>query len=148
ARHDRLRAGYRQRQGLPRGEALPLREGPPGGLTAPPAPPGDVHGPGVHCAAVAAAELTIREGGVADLAATFELSERAMHAVAVRQGVVPGDVPLSDARIRSDWLRQRALIEFLAAQPEGRYLLCEGADGLVGYARAVRFGGMEQVTEL
>jgi GNAT superfamily N-acetyltransferase len=97
---------------------------------------------------VAAIELTIREGGVGDLATTFELSERAMHAVAVRQGVVPAGVPLSDARIRSDWLRQRSLIEFLAAQPDGRYLICEGADGLLGYARAVRFGGMEQVTEL
>ena len=95
-----------------------------------------------------AAELSIREGTVADLSATFELSERAMHAVAVRQGVVPEDVPLTDARIRADWVRQRSLIEFLAAQPDGRYVICEGDDGPLGYARAVRFGGMEQITEL
>jgi GNAT superfamily N-acetyltransferase len=97
---------------------------------------------------VNAGELSIREGALADLPRTFELSERAMHAVAVRQGVVPDDAPLTEARIRGDWVRHRPLIEFLAAQPDGRYLVCEGADGLLGYARAVRFGAMEQVTEL
>jgi len=99
-------------------------------------------------ASVPAAELSFREGTAADLAATFELSERAMHEVATRQGVVPRDPPLTEARIRADWLRHRALIEFMAAQDEGRYLICEGADGPVGYARLVRFGGMEQLTEL
>jgi GNAT superfamily N-acetyltransferase len=97
---------------------------------------------------VEAPELTIREGTLADLAATFELSERAMHAVAARQGVVPRDAALTEARIRSDWVRHRSLIEFMAAQPGGRYVICEGADGLLGYARVVRFGAMEQLTEL
>jgi GNAT superfamily N-acetyltransferase len=92
--------------------------------------------------------MTFREGSVADLSTTFALSEIAMHEIAVRQGVIPPDPPLSDERIRSDWQRQRGLIEYMAAQPEGRYLLCEHADGLIGYARVVRFGGMEQLTEL
>ena len=92
-------------------------------------------------ASVPAAELSFREGTAADLAGTFELSERAMHEVATRQGVVPRDPPLTEARIRADWLRHRALIEFMAAQDEGRYLICDGADGPVGYARLVRFGG-------
>ena len=93
-------------------------------------------------------DLTFRDGLAADLAPTFELSERAMHEVAARQGVVPRDPPLTDARIRADWLRHRSLIEFLAAQPDGRYLLAEENNRLVGYARVVRFGAIEQLTEL
>src|SRR2546421_5511336 len=71
-----------------------------------------------------------------------------MHEAATRQGVVPRDPPLTDARIRSDWLRQRSLIEFMAAQPHGRYMLCENGEGLVGYARVVRLDTMDQLTEL
>src|SRR5438067_11588873 len=93
-------------------------------------------------------ELSLREGSVADLPATFALSERAMHDSAARHGAVPPDQPLSDERIRGDWARQRPLIEFIAAQPEGRYLICENDADLVGYARMVRFGAMEELTEL
>jgi GNAT superfamily N-acetyltransferase len=93
-------------------------------------------------------DLAFREGTAADLAATFELSERAMHEVAARQGVVPKDPPLTEARVRADWLRHRSLIEFIAAQPDGRFVICENADGLAGYARVVRFERMEQLTEL
>ena len=99
-------------------------------------------------AAEPAPDLVFRPGKAADLSTTFELSERAMHAAASRQGAVPPDAPLTDARIRADWLRQRPMIEFIAAQPDGRYLVCEGAEGPIGYARVVRFGAMEQLTEL
>ena len=94
------------------------------------------------------AELTFREGSSADLATTFELSEVAMHDSAVRQGVISPHPPLNDSRIRDDWQRQRGLIEFIAAQPDGRYVICEGPSGVIGYARVVRFGAMEQLTEL
>ena len=93
-------------------------------------------------------DLAFREGTAADLAATFELSEQAMHEVALRQGVVPSDPPLTPARIRADWLRHRSLIEFIAAQPDGRFVIGEHAEGLAGYARVVRFDRMEQLTEL
>jgi GNAT superfamily N-acetyltransferase len=92
-------------------------------------------------------DLTFRDGAAADLVPTFELSERAMHEVAARQGVVPRDPPLTDARIRADWIRHRSLIEFIAAQP-GRFVVAEAADGVVGYGRVVHFEGMEQLTEL
>jgi len=92
--------------------------------------------------------MTFREGSVADLSSTFELSEVAMHEVAVRQGVIEPDPPLTGDRIRTDWQRQRSLIELIAAQPEGRYVIAEGPEGLIGYARVVRFGAMEQLTEL
>ena len=94
------------------------------------------------------AEATFRDGSTSDLAATFELSELAMHDQAVRQGFVAPDPPLTRERIRDDWVRQRGLVEFLAAQPDGRYVLCEGPEGVIGYARVVRFGAMEQLTEL
>jgi GNAT superfamily N-acetyltransferase len=94
------------------------------------------------------AELTFREGAVADLSTTFELSEVAMHDVAVRQGVIPPEPPLGVEQIAADWQRQHGLVEFISAQPDGRYVICEGAGGLLGYARTVRFGAMEQLTEL
>ena len=94
-------------------------------------------------------ELSFREGSNADLPATFALSERAMHDSAARHGAVPPEPPPSEERIRGDWARQRGLIEFIAAQPQGRYVICEDGDGkLIGYARMVRFGAMEELTEL
>jgi GNAT superfamily N-acetyltransferase len=92
--------------------------------------------------------MTFREGSLADLPATFELSEVAMHESAVRQGVIAPDPPLTGNRIRADWQRQRGVLEFLAAQPDGRYVICEGPEGVTGFARVVRFGAMEQLTEL
>jgi GNAT superfamily N-acetyltransferase len=93
-------------------------------------------------------DLVLREGATSDLPTTFALSERAMHEAAARLGAVPRDPPLTDARIRADWLRHRSLIEFLAAQPDGRYVIAEEDERPVGYARVVRFGGIEQLTEL
>jgi GNAT superfamily N-acetyltransferase len=93
------------------------------------------------------AELTFRDGGPSDLAATFALSERAMHEVGQRQGVVPADTWLTEADVDRDWSRQRSFLEFIAAQP-GCYVIAEAGDELVGYARTAEIGGREQVTEL
>ena len=93
-------------------------------------------------------DVSFREGGPSDLEETFVLSRRAIHDAAVRQGLLPGGSLPTDAEIRGDWRLQRALVEFTAAQPEGCYWICEAADGPVGYARVVRFGGMEELTEL
>jgi N-acetylglutamate synthase-like GNAT family acetyltransferase len=49
---------------------------------------------------------------------------------------------------RSSWHRHKALIEFLTAQPDTRYWICERGGAPVGYARVVRFGAMEELTEL
>ena len=61
---------------------------------------------------------------------------------------MPGGVELSDATIRSHWLRQRNIVEFLAAQPGSRYWIAEERDTIVGFARVVPFGRMEELTEL
>jgi GNAT superfamily N-acetyltransferase len=92
--------------------------------------------------------ITFREGSAGDLASTFRLAERAIHDVAVRQGVMPAGTEPSEAAMRSHWLRQRNMIEFLAAQPGGRYWIAEAGGGVVGFARVVHFGAMEELTEL
>jgi GNAT superfamily N-acetyltransferase len=91
-------------------------------------------------------EITIKEGSVSDLETTFGLFERAVHDSALTQGVIP-DGELTDEQIRGDWLRQRSTMEFIASQP-GRYVIAENSDGPLGYARTVRFEGMEELTEL
>jgi GNAT superfamily N-acetyltransferase len=93
-------------------------------------------------------QLTIREGSVSDLETTFTLSERAMHESAVKQGVISPTLSLTDAHIRRNWRRQHSTVEFIASQPEGRYLIAEADGGPVGYARTVRFDRMEELTEL
>ena len=94
------------------------------------------------------ATLTFRDGHVSDLPTTFDLSERAMHDSAVRQGVISPGHELDDSQISWDWQRQRPIVEFIAAQPGGRYVIAEDEGGAVGYARVVRFRGMEELTEL
>ncbi len=94
------------------------------------------------------AALTFREGSVADLSTTFALSERALHHSAARQGLVPAAPGPSDQQIAADWRRERGLIEFIAAQSGGSYRVCTDGDGIVAYARVVRFGEMEELTEL
>ena len=95
------------------------------------------------------ATLTFREGTAADLAATFAISERAMQEAAERQSIVPPRPELTDADIRGHWLRRRSLIEFIAAQPEGSYWICEDEEGnAIAYARVLRFATVEELTEL
>ena len=91
---------------------------------------------------------SLREGSARDLSVTFAIAERAIHDVAVRQGVMPPGSEPTESSIRSHWLRQRAVLEFLAAQPETRYWCAERDGKAVGFARVVRFGGIEELTEL
>jgi GNAT superfamily N-acetyltransferase len=96
---------------------------------------------------VVAEELTFREGSLADLETTFALSERAMHDSALKQGVIPPTLSLTEEHIRGDWLRQRSIVEFIASQP-GRYVVAERGHEPVGYARTAVFDDMEELTEL
>ena len=97
---------------------------------------------------MAGSDVGFREGTARDLAATFAVSERAIHDVAVRQGVMPAGTAPTESSIRSHWLRQRGMLEFLAAQPGGRYWIAEQDDKPVAFARVVRFGAIEELTEL
>ncbi len=97
---------------------------------------------------MSAVELTIRDGSVSDLETTFALSEHAMHDSGTRQGIIPPGRELTREHIEADWGRQRSVVEFIAAQPEGRYVIAENGSGPIGYARVVRFPHMEELTEL
>lgn len=95
------------------------------------------------------AELTFREGTVADLETTFGLSARAMHSSATNQGVIPAGVELTDEQVRGNWRRQRSFVEYIASQTDGsRYVIAESPGGPVGYARTVRYDCMQELTEL
>jgi predicted N-acetyltransferase YhbS len=93
-------------------------------------------------------DLTFRDGGTADLPNTFALAQHAMHDLARRQGFTPSTRELSDADVRADWLRQRSFVEFIAAQEGGCYVVAQEGDEVVGYARTVGTGDMQQLTEL
>lgn len=70
-----------------------------------------------------------------------------MYRLAVDQGYIR-DGERSDADVAASWGRYRGLVEFLDAQPARRYVIAENGDGPVAFARVVRFGVMEQLTDL
>jgi GNAT superfamily N-acetyltransferase len=98
-------------------------------------------------AAVPADEVFLRDGSPSDLLATFTISDRTMHRLAVDQGYLRGGAR-TDADVAESWGRYRGLVEFLDAQEDRRYLIAENSSGPVAYARVVRFGSMEQLTDL
>ena len=92
-------------------------------------------------------ELSFREASAADLHEAFRLTRRAMHSAARRLGITDGPEP-GDGEIEELWTRRRASLEFLAAQPDGTSWVCEGPRGMLGFARVLRFDGMEQLTHV
>jgi GNAT superfamily N-acetyltransferase len=92
--------------------------------------------------------LTFREGGPADLRATFDLGETAWDESRRDRGILPPDHMRDPEDLEQAWERERPLLEFIAAQPDGRYVICEDEDELVGYVRSARFGAMDELTEL
>ena len=93
-------------------------------------------------------EVEFREGRASDLRAAFELFERALHHTAREMGAASGPGGLDEHEIERNWARERPLVEFLAAQEDGCFWLAEDPDGLVGFARTVRFERLEQLTEI
>ena len=94
-----------------------------------------------------AEDVSLREGSPSELQSTFALSDRTMHRLAVDQGYLPAS-ERSDAAVAEAWARNRGFVEFLDAQPGRRYVVAENSTGPVAYARVVRFGVMEQLTDL
>src|SRR4051812_5589851 len=71
-----------------------------------------------------------------------------MHDSGTRRGVIPPGRGPKPQPIEAVWARQRSVVEFIAAQPEGRYVIADDGSGPIGYARVVRFPHMEELTEL
>jgi GNAT superfamily N-acetyltransferase len=93
-------------------------------------------------------ELSFREGRASDLQTVFELGEVAWDASRRARGLLPPDQRRTDEELREDWRRERPLIEFLAAQAGGCFLVCQEGDELVGYVLVARFGSMDEMAEL
>jgi GNAT superfamily N-acetyltransferase len=93
-------------------------------------------------------ELSFRQGRSSDLRAAFELGEHAWDASRKARGLLPGDHERTAEDIDAHWRRERPLLEFIAAQPDGAFLICEDGDEMVGYTRIARFGAMDELTEL
>jgi hypothetical protein len=91
-------------------------------------------------------ELTFREGRASDLQPTFELGEAAWDESRHARGLLPQI--RTPEQIRDDWARERPLIEFLAAQPGGSFLVCEEDDELAGFMLVPRFGSMDELAQL
>jgi GNAT superfamily N-acetyltransferase len=67
----------------------------------------------------------------------------------VRQGIDAPELEPDEEWVARLWERRRPLVEFIAAQPGGRYWIAEHRSGkAVGYARVVRFGALEELSEL
>ena len=92
--------------------------------------------------------LSFREGRAGDLRATFDLGEAALDVSRIERGLLPADHRRPDADLDARWDRERALLEFIVAQADGAFVICEEDDQLVGYTRVARFGEMDELTEL
>ena len=92
-------------------------------------------------------ELSFREGRAGDLRAVFGLYERAMADTARLVGASSGG-EIGDGEIEANWKLERPLVEFIAAQDGGCFWIAEDGGELAGFARVVRFGRMEQLTEV
>jgi hypothetical protein len=90
--------------------------------------------------------LTFREGRGADLGPVYELGEVAWDASRRARGLL-AEVR-SEEQLREDWLRDRPMLEFMAAQPDACFLVCEDGDDIVGYVLVAGFPGMDEMAEL
>jgi GNAT superfamily N-acetyltransferase len=93
-------------------------------------------------------ELAFRKGSAGDLRPVFELGEAAWDASRRGRGLLAPDHEREPADLAAQWERERPLLEFVAAQDDGAFWICESRDELVGYTRAARFGVMDELTEL
>jgi GNAT superfamily N-acetyltransferase len=93
-------------------------------------------------------ELAFREGRLTDLRAVFDLGEAAWDASRRERGLMSADDWRDAGELAAQWERERPLLEFVAAQEDGAFWICESGDELVGYTRTARFGVMDELTEL
>jgi GNAT superfamily N-acetyltransferase len=92
--------------------------------------------------------LAFREGRSSDLRATFEFCEAAWDVSRKERGLLAPDHRREAPELEAQWQRERPLLEFIAAQPDGAFVICDDGDEMVGYARIARFGSMDELTEL
>jgi N-acetylglutamate synthase-like GNAT family acetyltransferase len=93
--------------------------------------------------------VQFRDGRVADERAAFELGERALAQTARSMGVRGAQqADLDGEELERRWSRRRRMVEFVGAQEGTRFVVCEGPEGLVGFARVLDFGRMEELSQV
>ena len=92
--------------------------------------------------------LAFREGRTSDLRAAFELGEAAWDAARRERNLLPEGQDRDSSDIEAQWQREKGLLEFIVAQPDGCFLVCDDGDEMVGFARVARFGAMDELAEL
>jgi GNAT superfamily N-acetyltransferase len=92
--------------------------------------------------------FSFREGRSTDLRATFELGEAALDVSRKERGLLPPEHRRAREDLDASWERERGLLEFIVAQADGAFVICEDDDQMVGYTRIARFGAMDELTEL
>jgi hypothetical protein len=93
-------------------------------------------------------ELSFRKGRASDLQAVYKLGEVAWDASRLARGLLPPGQERSQEELQRYWPRERPLMEFMAAQPDTCFLVCEDGGELAGYALVARFGSMDEMAEL
>jgi predicted N-acetyltransferase YhbS len=93
-------------------------------------------------------ELTFRQGHASDLEAVYQLGEVAWDESRRARGLIGDDQIRSGEELRDGWRHDRPMLEFMTAQQDGSFLVCEDGDELVGYAMVSRFPGMDEMAEL
>jgi hypothetical protein len=92
--------------------------------------------------------LAFREGRTSDLRNAFDLGEAAWDASRKERRLLSAEHRREPGELDEQWLRERPLLEFIAAQPDGCFVVCEDGDEMVAYVRVARFGAMDELTEL
>lgn len=94
-----------------------------------------------------AARLTFRRGRAADLRATVAVARRAVRDTAGGPAL-ESHGESDEVAVERQWREQRPLVEFLTAQEGSEFWVCEGDGEIVGYARMLRFGAMEELSAI
>jgi predicted N-acetyltransferase YhbS len=93
-------------------------------------------------------DLSFRPGRASDLQAVYELGELAWDESRRARGLIAPDEIRTEEELQADWRRERPMIEFMTAQEDGSFVVCEDGDEIVGHAVVARFGAMDELAEL
>jgi hypothetical protein len=90
--------------------------------------------------------VTYRQGRVEDSAAVFDIFSRAISDLGRRTGVTPISGENDPGAVRDLWDKRRSMFEHIA-RTASEFWIAENDGRPIGYARSVRRGGSQELTE-